>query len=250
MDVKYNSQNKYNRAIIAKKHTEDMSRCYSDEISKCVSQSEIFSNEVNNPLKTENKQTITLIDEDSVSAIFNYQKGKVCVLNFASFKYPGGGFINGSKAQEECLCHESFLYNVLIEFDKTFYEENRNSRTNSLYANRALYLPNIRFFKDDKSSLADVLTCAAPNCSNRNFSKSDNSNALKKRIEFVLNIASNKNVNTLILGAWGCGVFGQDPSEVAKLFVEELKNHKDIENIIFAIVDKESKNYRAFEQVI
>ena len=66
----------------------------------------------------------------------------------------------------------------------------------------------------------------------------------------MLDIASNKNVNILILGAWGCGVFGQDPSEVAKLFVEELKNHKDIENIIFAIVDKESKNYRAFEQVI
>ena len=145
---------------------------------------------------------------------------------------------------------KSFLYNVLIEFDKTFCEENRNSRTNSLYANRALYSPDVIFFKDDKSSLADVLTCAAPNCSNSNVSKSDNSNALKKRIVFVLDIASNKNVNILILGAWGCGVFGQDPSEVAKLFVEELKNHKDIENIIFAIVDKESKNYRAFEQVI
>ena len=66
----------------------------------------------------------------------------------------------------------------------------------------------------------------------------------------MLDIVSNKNVNTLILGAWGCDAFGQDPSEVANLFVEELKNHKDIENIIFAIVDKESKNYRAFEQVI
>ena len=96
---------------------------------------------------------------------------------------------------------KSFLYNVLIEFDKTFCEENRNSRTNSLYANRALYSPDVIFFKDDKSSLADVLTCAAPNCSNSNVSKSDNSNALKKRIEFVLDIASNKNVNTLILGA-------------------------------------------------
>ena len=120
MNVKYYYQNKFNRAIIAKKHKEDMDKNYGYEISKCVSQSEIFSNEVNNPLKTENKQTITLSDEDSVSAIFNHQKGKVCVLNFASFKYPGGAFINGSKAQEECLCHESFLYNVLSEFDKTF----------------------------------------------------------------------------------------------------------------------------------
>ena len=174
----------------------------------------------------------------------------MCVLNFASFKYPGGGFINGSKAQEECLCHESFLYNVLSEFDKTFYEENRNSKSNSLYTNRAFYSPNIRFFKDDRSCLADVLTCAAPNCSSNNISKSDNSIALNKRVEFVLNIASNKNVDTLILGAWGCGVFGQDPSEVAKQFIDELENHKDIENIIFAIIDKESNNYRDFEKAI
>ena len=76
---------------------------------------------------------------------------------------------------------KSFLYNVLIEFDKTLYEENRNSRVNSLYTNRALYSPDVRFFKDDKSCLADVLIYAAPNCSNGNISKSDNSNVLKKR---------------------------------------------------------------------
>ena len=54
----------------------------------------------------------------------------------------------------------------------------------------------------------------------------------------------------MILGAWGCGVFGQDPSEVAKQFIDELENHKDIENIIFAIIDKESNNYRDFEKAI
>lgn len=126
MNMNYYSQNKYNRVIIAKKHFEDMAKYYGDEISKCVSQSEVFSNEVNNPLKEEKKQIITLTNEDSVSAIFNHQIGKVCVLNFASFKYPGGGFINGSKAQEECLCHESFLYNVLNEFDSSFCYEMTN----------------------------------------------------------------------------------------------------------------------------
>lgn len=248
--MNYYHQNKQERAIFAKKHTLDMKNKYADEINDCVNKTEVFSNEVINPLNKVKEQSITLTDEDSVSAVFNHQKGKVCVLNFASFKYPGGGFINGSKAQEECLCYESFLYNVLSEFDKTFYEENRNSRVNSLYTNRALYSPNIKFFKDGKSCEADVLTCAAPNCSGANISKSDNTNALKKRVEFVLNIASYKNVDTFILGAWGCGVFGQDPSEVAKLFIEELKNHKDIENIIFAVIDKESKNYWAFSQAI
>ena len=70
---------------------------------------------------------------------------------------------------------------MLIEFDKIFYEVNRNSRVNSLYTNRALYSPDVRFFKDDKSCLADVLTYAAPNCSNGNVSKGDNSKVLKKR---------------------------------------------------------------------
>ena len=59
-----------------------------------------------------------------------------------------------------------------------------------------------------------------------------------------------KKVDTLILGAWGCGVFGQDPSVVASLFVKELVNHKDIENIIFAVIDKNSANYLAFKEIL
>ncbi len=254
MDISYYWQNKQERSIIAKKHTLDMWKGYSDEIYDCVSKTEVFSNEVINPLNKPKEQSITLTDEDSVSAVFNHQKGRVCVLNFASFKYPGGGFVRGSRAQEECLCHESFLYNVLNEFDKTFYEENREDSNNSLYLNRALYSPDIRFFKNDNSCLADVLTCAAPNFSSaykyNHVSKLKNSVALKQRSQFILNICSTKNVDTLILGAWGCGVFGQDPSEVVNLFVEELKNHKDIENVIFAVIDKESDNYKAFKKVL
>lgn len=254
MDISYYWQNKQERAIIAKKHTLDMWKSYSDEIYDCVSKTEVFSYEVINPLNKQKEQSITLTDEDSVSAVFNHQKGRVCVLNFASFKYPGGGFVRGSRAQEECLCHESFLYNVLNEFDKTFYEENREDLNNSLYINRALYSPNIRFFKNDNSCLADVLTCAAPNFSSaykyNHVSKWENSTVLKQRAEFILNICSKKNVDTLILGAWGCGVFGQDPSEVAILFIEELKNHRDIGNVIFAVIDKESENYKAFKKVL
>ena len=107
MDISYYWQNKEERARIAQKHTLDMRKNYSDEIYDCVSKTVIFSNVVANPLSSSTKQSITLTDEDSVLAVFNHQKGKVCVLNFASFKYPGGGFIRGSRAQEECLCRQS-----------------------------------------------------------------------------------------------------------------------------------------------
>ncbi len=254
MNISYYWENKVERSKIAKRHTLKMWKIYKDEIYDCVSKTEIFSNDVSYSLDNHKEQKIVLTDEDSVSAIFNHQKGRVCALNFASFKYPGGGFINGSRAQEECLCHESFLYNVLNEFNTSFYEDNKKYINKNLYINRALYSSDVRFFKDDKNCLADVLTCAAPNFASafkyNNVSKEENFVVLEDRIKFVLNIASTKKVDTLILGAWGCGVFGQDPSVVASLFVKELVNHKDIENIIFAVIDKNSANYLAFKEIL
>ena len=52
---------------------------------------------------------------------------KIAVLNFASYKNPGGGFLGGSIAQEEALCAESYLYNVLKEFENITVEKFRYS---------------------------------------------------------------------------------------------------------------------------
>lgn len=159
-------------------------------------------------------------------------------------------FIKGAKAQEECLCYESYLYNVLNMLENSFYAYNKKNLNKGLYTDRALYTPDVRFFKDEESIMADVLTCAAPNNSlgirYGAFSKDENEKTLAERIAFVLDISSSCNVDTLILGAWGCGVFKQNPQVVAKLFMEKLKEHKDIRNIIFAIPDENSKNYKEF----
>ena len=248
-------KDKDKRAKIAKEHTSKMRKFYKEEIENCVKKTITFSYAVNNPLKKTNKgQKIILTDEDSVSALFNFQEEKTCVLNFASYKNPGGMFLKGSKAQEECLCHESFLYNVLREFDNTYYAHNRAKLNRSLYTNQALYSPDVRFIHNGKQTLADVLTCAAPNYSSAEkyckVSQEENLLVLKDRIKFVLNIASNRGVNTLILGAWGCGVFSQDPYKVARYFHEELDYHQDIEKIVFAVTDKKSENYKAFSKIL
>lgn len=247
-------EGKEKRIIKAEKHTEEMWKNYKDEIYNCVLKTKRYSDRFFVSVKRDDKkQNITLTDGDSVSAVFNHQKGKVCVLNFASYKNPGGMFLRGSKAQEECLCHESFLYNVLSELDD-YYTSHFQTLNRSLYTNDALYTPNIRFFRDNKNCLADVITCAAPNykaaSKYHNVSKFENLSVLKDRTRFVLDVASEEQVDTLILGAWGCGVFGQDPTEVAECFMNELKKHQDIENIVFAVIDKNFENYKTFEKVI
>ena len=101
-----------NKAI---NHTKLMEEQYTNEIAKCILNTVVYNS---CSYHLENKYTHSLvIQSDTVSAIFlpNCKDKKVCVLNFASYKNPGGKFLNGSSAQEESLCHESFLYNVLKE---------------------------------------------------------------------------------------------------------------------------------------
>ena len=173
-------------------------------------------------------------------------------------------FLTGSRAQEECLCHESFLYNVLKEFDKSdepscvsYYKNNRAKVNRGLYYNRAFYTPNIIFEKDSISANFDVITCAAPNLGptlryGLNVSKEENSKVLESRIKFILDIAAENRVDTLILGAFGCGVFGQAPIEVANVFKGFLRNEFNgcFKKVIFAIPDKESYNYLVFEKTM
>jgi len=178
----------------------------------------------------------------------------MAVLNFASYKNPGGMFLNGSKAQEECLCHESFLYNVLEQFRGDYYDWNNQHKNKALYLNRALYSYNIIFEKDGISKVCDVITCACPNKSAaqkyQNVSDEENLRVLKSRIKYVLDIAVENNVGTLILGAYGCGVFGQDAREVAQIFKDYLETtYNCFDKVVFAVPEGRDGNYDKFVEV-
>lgn len=116
-----------------------------------------------------------------------------------------------------------------------------------MYRNRGLYSPNIIF--DDKTSCA-VITVPAPNKSVMlkygNATEEENYQALAERTKLVVDIASENNVKTLILGAFGCGVFKQDPIEVATLFKKALRGSY-FEKVVFAI--PRGVNYKAFKEV-
>lgn len=252
--------NKQERASQARKHTLKMEEKYKNEIAKSIKNTICYSTDYKSSDSTVNKKDlqIEVIDIDSVSAILQYKKEtqnrKIAVLNFSSYKNPGGMFLSGSKAQEECLCHESFLYNVLSQKQK-FYEWNNWHKNKALYLNRALYSPDIRFEKNDSfSCLCDVITCAAPNKSAaqkyQDVSDEENTKALHSRIKFILDIAKDNQVDTLILGAYGCGVFGQSAHEVASIFKEYLDTtHSCFEKVVFAIPKGNNNNYIEFKKV-
>lgn len=247
----------------AAKHTVHMEAAYEEEIKKCIQNSIIYGKDTkfDKPFYP-NSHNIYLWDKDSVSAAqycaANPEFGKVAVLNFASYRNPGGRFLDGSMAQEEALCHASYLYNVLKGLPE-YYEWNNQHKNNALYTNRAIYSPGILFNPETRNEFrCDVVTCAAPNLNpyykynNGSITLQENAKVLNSRMAFLLKIAIENNVDTFILGAWGCGVFRQSPTEVAKFFMKNIYAYSSssIKNFVFAIPDKDSENYLAFEEVL
>lgn len=210
----------------ALRHTTEMNTKYAEEINACIAATKQYTANdgdyhiIEKPIEPKRH---AVLRADSVSAMFipKLAGRRLCVLNFASYKNPGGMFLNGSSAQEECLCHESFLYNVLRE-KKFYYSNNKKDLNRGLYKHRALYTPNVRFIHNGQERFVDVLTCAAPNYSvglkYGKFGEEENRKVLGERIVFVKDILQANNVDVAILGAWGCGVFQQNPVEVAKMW--------------------------------
>lgn len=192
---------------------------------------------------------IILEPTGSVEALFNRAKGHCCILNFASFKRPGGGFLAGSLAQEESLCHSSTLYEVISKFENTFYQENLHYLNGSLYSNRMLYSPGIVFEQNAKRAKASVITCAAPNRAASKASSKENTECLSSRIHAMFTLAEVMKVDTFIVGAWGCGVFGQNPTEVAQLMQRRAKEFTG-DTVVFAVPPGRSNNYQLFKMVL
>lgn len=230
-----------NYSTIAYEHTDIMDKTYTSEITDSIQKSEIFRRDTQFREKvksTENPKKFIaqskLVDTDSVNAAFAAQGQRIALLNFADYKNPGGLFLNGSLAQEEYLCHCSFLYNVLEKFDIKYYKPNRADTNHALYTDSAIYSPNIKFwnavpgqiFSDPvpPSAHFDVITCAAPNAKSAKYYYDELISTIvetmKERICFIKEICQIKQVDTLIAGAFGCGVFANDPSFVARAFKE------------------------------
>jgi len=159
-------------------------------------------------------------------------------LNFANGIHPGGGFLDGARAQEEVLCRSSALYRTLLG-DPLYEAHRKRPRPDS--TDWAIYSPDVPVFRRDDGSELDrpwvlsFITCAAPVATRIGQPES----LLQKRIHRVLAIARAFGYSTLVLGAWGCGAFGNDPHRTAVDFRQALENdfRGAFSDIVFAITD-------------
>lgn len=205
------------------------------------------------------KTNITVTEETTNQAILRlrskYPNVNVLALNFASAKEPGGGYLRGSIAQEEDICRGSSLYNNLLT-QPDYYKNNKDLRS-PLYTDGMIISKEIVFFRDQYMDLlevpitADILTCPAPMakiCSGSQLLELEST--LDKRIHKMLHIAYYNGYHSLILGAWGCGAFGNDPVLVSSLFKKHLNKFKFVD-VCFAIYDKTNnqKILKAFQNV-
>lgn len=230
-------------------HEKEMDERYGAEIGRSVKSSVIYGGSGKAPQGASGQGAETcVLNVSSTDAVLRYA-GAV-LLNFASYRHAGGGFITGAWAQEEAICHDSTLYNVLREFGE-FYAENEKTLNRSIYTDRAIFSPGIIFERAGKTAECSVITCAAPNFSaarGRGVTQSENEKALEKRVDFVISIAEEQGCGEVILGAWGCGVFGQNPRTVARLFKERLKQSA-IKRAVFAIPGQ-NNNYTGFKEIL
>lgn len=163
----------------------------------------------------------------------------VAVLNFADALTAGGLVLQGETTQEEGLCRCSNLYESLISCKDSYYEYNRMRMNHGVYTDTIIYTKDALFFKNDHvyepitPRYIDVISCPSPSC--RFKHKSDARNVFINRIIGIMNVANINDVDCLVLGAWGCGAFGQDAFLVGECFGSVLRRTHYFKTVIFAI---------------
>lgn len=179
---------------------------------------------------------------------------KTLALNFANGIHPGGGFLHGARAQEEGLCRSSALYATLAG-DPMYEHHRQRPRPDS--TDWAILSPNVPVFRSDDGTpldepwLLSFLTCAAPVAAH--VGQPESGDLLQERIHRVLAIAHAYGYESLVLGAWGCGAFGNDPWRTARDFRTALEGEFNgaFREVIFAITDwsEERRFIRPFCEV-
>ncbi|KAI5459354.1 hypothetical protein BGZ63DRAFT_360602 [Mariannaea sp. PMI_226] len=185
------------------------------------------------------------------------RRSKVAILNMASPLSPGGGFLNGASSQEESLCMRTTL---LPSLKDQYYR---------LPELGAVYTPDVLVFRDDGSDevlpkndrfFVDCISAAMlrnPETQRNEagwgtYVQEKDRELVLQKMRMVMRICQLKNITHVVLGAWGCGAYGNPVSEVASAWRKVLLPKKDtkgkkkkanretwsgVEAVVFAIKD-------------
>jgi uncharacterized protein (TIGR02452 family) len=209
------------------------------------------------------KPVIEVVNETTAQAatclIYGERKTDVVALNFANATNEGGGFLTGSVAQEEDLCRCSGLYPCLKSQPK-FYADNR-ANGNQLYTDGIIYSPKVPFIRNSYGYFVpnpfelSIITAPAPCLRAMDANTIDwitIQHVIQYRAIKILQVAEAHGHRTIILGAWGCGAFGNDPKMVAEAFMYALGVVPTFERVVFAVYDQREPPvvYETFKEVI
>ena len=225
----------------------------------------------------QNPARVVVSKKRSFEAASGYKGQKVCVHNFASASNPGGGVSRGANAQEECLCRCSDLFFCLNtqEMWNGFYQPHRQTG-DPIHNDDIIYTPDVVVFKTDTALPepldekewyeVNVITCAAPNLRQKPanaYNSGDGDRAVRltdqellaiheRRLRRILDVAVMEGNEVVILGAFGCGAFCNNPEVVAQAAGNVIADYKyAFKEIEFAVYcsPRDEQNYRCFETI-
>ena len=199
------------------------------------------------------KTIISVVNKDCVEVANELAlKGKTCVLNMANAINKGGGVERGAMAQEEELCRRSNLWYGLRP---SYYP---------MQDDEFIYTKNVKFFRNKQYEFmnefkCDILTIAAPCLINfkpgrypKNYSK-----IVQEKIKIMIYAPYYMGVKHLILSAFGCGAFRNNPKFMSSMFKKQIKLlNLPYETITFAILDDSNSkanglsNFETFKKTL
>lgn len=218
---------------------------------------------------------VTVVNDDTLDTAIRLAQNpagrsaradRVLVLNLASDKSPGGGWLNGSLAQEESICYRSSLYMSLY---RRYYP---------LGETQAIYSPNVILIRNafgaghaliedkhpremDAISVVSVAAIRRPETTKGQriihgditereiFARAEDRELTKAKMRLTLRVAASAGHRRLVLGALGCGAFKNPTEDVAICWIEVLGEEEFargwFEEVVFAVLDKGSDGKNA-----
>ena len=274
----------------------DLRQIYQETIADCFEgefhepgESKLYKSEIHLDLQqvttTETKLSVVNNDCLVVGKQMQDEGLNPAVLNMASAYRPGGGVLNGARAQEECIFRRSNLFMSLYLFDRQMYDMVIEPNMDGMYELNfiqqgypmdenfgGIYSADVTVFKDGKYEWLHnpyqtaFISVAAMNV-NRALRQGENILVdgrlsdcavaiTKNKIRTIYRIGILHGHDSLVLGAWGCGAFGNPPEQMAQLFIDVLNEdefrgrYKDIRFAIIEDHNSKGRNYQTFKNVI
>ncbi|KAG9389650.1 Conserved hypothetical protein CHP02452 [Carpediemonas membranifera] len=211
--------------------------------------------------KGKHATTIEITDETTLEAAARltatHPEQSVMVLNFASAKNPGGGFLGGSQAQEESLARSTGLYPCIVGHE--IYEVGKACGT-CLYTHAMTHCRDVPVIRNDSGALIEPFTVSVVSSAavNRGALEAKNNTGelaqaqavMDERARIMLNVCAAQGHDVLVLGAWGAGVFKNSSADIAKMFADLLLGDFEgsFRHVTFAIPAGNMKNQTAFKE--